>query len=105
MLIKKKSDISCILDSFESIASWDPAGSKHYLVFEDRKRGGQWTLMKYGESGRFSVHGLGADYRDDAESFFSATGEVVDFLWDNRAVYNAAVKRLVPQGEAAASVE
>lgn len=105
MLIKKKGDIACILDSFETIASWDSTGSKHYLVFEDRKRGGQWTLMKYGDSGRFSVHGLGADYHDDAESFFSTSEEVVSFLWDNRAVYNAAVKRLVPQGEAAASAE
>lgn len=102
MQIKKKSDISSILDSFEAIASWDEAGGKYYLVFEDRVRGGQWTLMKYACEGRYSVHGLGTDYHDETETFFGELADVVTFLWDNRAVYNAAVKKLVQEAAAAA---
>lgn len=105
MQIKKKSDIAFILDGFEAIANWDPAGNKHYLVFEDRERGGQWTLMKYGAGDRYSVHGLGSDYHDEAETFFETPADVVAFLWDNRAVYNAAVRKVVVQSEAAASAE
>ncbi len=103
MQIKKKSDISLILDNFEKVASWDDAGGKSYIVFEDRSRGGQWTLMKYADSGRYSIHGLGADYHDDEERFFKDSTGVVSFLWDNRAVYNAAVRKITQ--EAAASAE
>jgi hypothetical protein len=103
MQIKKKSDISLILDNFEKIASWDSVGGKFYIVFEDRSRGGQWTLMKYADDGRYSIHGLGADYHDDEEQFFEDSTGVVAFLWDNRAVYNAAVRKMTQ--EAAASAE
>ena len=102
MQIKKKSDISLILDNFENVASWDASGSKHYIVFEDRSRGGQWTLMKYAEGGRYSIHGLGAEYHDAEEQFFEDASDVVAFLWDNRAVYNAAVKKLVQETAASA---
>ncbi|MGM0879616.1 MAG: hypothetical protein ACQEXQ_01070 [Bacillota bacterium] len=91
MLIKKKIDIEFILDNFASLAQWDAAGEKFYLVFDDRKRGGQWTLMHYPEN-RFSVHGLGQDYVDDSELFFEDRNSVISFLWDNRAAFNAAVK-------------
>ncbi|MFD0673091.1 hypothetical protein [Cohnella sp. GCM10027633] len=104
MQIKKKTDIASVLDSFETIAAWDESGGKHYLVFEDRKRGGQWTLMKYGDRDLYSVHGLGADYHDAEETFFGEQADVVAFLWDNRSVYNAAAKRQSQQ-EAAASAE
>lgn len=103
MQIKKKNDVSMILDNFEKFANWDAAGRKHYLVFEDRSRGGQWTLMKYSDGERYSIHGLGADYHDEEERFFEEQAGVVAFLWDNRAGYNAAVRRIVQ--EAAASAE
>jgi hypothetical protein len=91
MLIKKKTDIEFILDNFASLAQWDDLGEKFYLVFADRKRGGQWTLMYYSEN-RFSVHGLGQDYLDENELFFEDRNSVISFLWDNRAAFNAAVK-------------
>ncbi|CAM4362369.1 hypothetical protein L1N85_22240 [Paenibacillus alkaliterrae] len=91
MQIKKKTDIEAVLDNFSSLAQWDDVGRKFYLVFDDRKRGGQWTLMNYPEN-RFSVHGLGEDYIDDNELFFEEYDSVVSFLWSNRAAFNAAVK-------------
>lgn len=94
MQIKKKADIHFILENFDSLAQWDVQGNKFYLVFEDRNRGGQWTLMKYKMSERFSVHGLGEDYNDSDELFFDNQENVVSFLWDNRAGYNAAIKKI-----------
>lgn len=96
MQIKKKSDIETALNNFTSFADWDAQGNKHYLVFEDRKRGGQWTLMKAIDD-RYSIHGLGPDYIDEAETFFEDRGSLVAFLWENRSVYNAAVKKLTPK--------
>lgn len=97
MLIKKKTDIPSILENFQSLAEWDAAGQKFYFVFEDRKRGGKWTLMSYAEN-RFSIHGQGNDYLDEREAFFEDQSHVASFLWDNRAAYNAAVKplKLIP---------
>ncbi|MGG1552545.1 hypothetical protein [Paenibacillus ferrarius] len=94
MQIKKKDDISLILDNFSSYAAYDEVGKKLYLVFADRKRGGQWTLMGY-EGDRFSVHGVGQDYQDEDESFFEEREHVVSFLWNNRA----ALKEAVTAGE------
>lgn len=91
MLIKKKTDIELVLENFSTLAQWDDAGKKFYLVFDDRKRGGKWTLMN-NEENRFSVHGLGDDYIDDKESFFEEHNSVVSFLWDNRSAFNAAIK-------------
>lgn len=92
MQIKKKIDIDVILDNFSSIAHWDSLGKKHYFVFEDRKRGGQWTLMNYSNE-RFSVHGLGENYLDESESFFEERYGVVSFLWEHRSAFNNAVKQ------------
>ncbi|KRE38740.1 hypothetical protein [Paenibacillus sp. Soil522] len=91
MLIKKKTDITFILENFNSLAQWDAEGEKFYLVFNDRKRGGQWTFMSYAEN-RFSVHGLGDDYKDETEHFFEDHNEILSFLWENRAAFNAALK-------------
>jgi hypothetical protein len=96
MQIKKKSDIDWVLENFTSFACRDAEGGKHYLVFEDRKRGGQWTLMKYGAGHLFSIHGLGEDYKDEEETFFEERDSVAAFLWENRSVFNAAVKKLAP---------
>lgn len=93
MLIKKKSDIARVLDHFGSIADWDAEGSKHYLVFEDRRRGGQWTFMKYAVGGRFSVHGRGEGYHDREETFFEERAAAEAFLWENRAACNAAIRK------------
>jgi hypothetical protein len=94
MQIKKKTDIEWILDNFNTIAEWDPQGNKHYLVFEDRIRGGQWTLIGYGKGDGFSLHGYGEDYKDVGESFFDEREQLVSFLWGNRAAYNATVKKI-----------
>ncbi|MBD0378806.1 hypothetical protein [Paenibacillus sedimenti] len=91
MQIKKKNDIDIILDNFSSIAEWDHTGKKLYLVFPDRKRGGQWTLMRYDDN-RYSVHGLGQEYLDEAELFFDERDSIISFLWDNRAAFNASLK-------------
>ncbi|NQX63483.1 hypothetical protein [Paenibacillus qinlingensis] len=90
MQIKNKQDIGLILDNFSNFAEWDAAGKKLYLVFADKKRGGQWTLMSY-EDERFSVHGVGKDYEDAEELFFDERNQVLSFLWDNRAALKAAV--------------
>jgi hypothetical protein len=91
MQIRKKTDITFVLDNFSSLAEWDEAGAKFYFVLEDRKRGGQWTLMRY-EGDRYSVHGRGSDYLDEEESFFEDNEALTAFLWNNRAAFNAAVK-------------
>ncbi len=91
MQIRKKNDISFVLDNFSTLAEWDETGAKYYLVLEDRKRGGQWTLMRY-EEDRYSVHGRGESYLDEEEHFFEDSEAVTAFLWGNRAAFNAAVK-------------
>jgi hypothetical protein len=91
MLIKKKTDIAFILENFNALAQWDASGEKFYFVFADRKRGGQWTLMSYPEE-RYSIHGLGQDYLDEAELFFDEQDQIHSFLWENRAAFNAALK-------------
>ncbi|TDF95033.1 hypothetical protein [Paenibacillus piri] len=94
MQIKKKVDIESILDNFHAIARWDALGNKHYLVFPDRKRGGQWTLMNYGGD-RFSVHGLGDNYSDEDESFFDERGGIVAFIWEHRSAINNAIRQAI----------
>ncbi|MFD2611693.1 hypothetical protein [Paenibacillus gansuensis] len=94
MLIKKKADIDLVLETFPEVAHWDQEGRKHYFVFEDRKRGGQWTLMQY-EKDLFSIHGIGLDYADEQEQFFDQPQNIVSFLWENRSAFNAAVKPMV----------
>ncbi|MNQ81473.1 hypothetical protein D3C85_964960 [compost metagenome] len=91
MQIKNKQDIGLILDNFSNFAEWDAAGKKLYLVFADKKRGGQWTLMNY-EDERFSVHGVGLDYGDADETFFDDRNLLLSFLWDNRAALKTAVE-------------
>jgi|GEM_PF-2067079 len=95
MQIRKKTDIDTILDNFSSIAEWDAQGKKLYFIFPDRKRGGQWTLMYY-TGDRFSIHGLGESYMDDAEYFFEDRLSLVSFLWDNRSAFNSAVRQAIP---------
>ncbi|OCT14573.1 hypothetical protein A8709_17015 [Paenibacillus pectinilyticus] len=91
MQMKNKQDISLILDNFSNFAEWDAAGKKFYLVFADKKRGGQWTLMAY-EDDRFSIHGVGQEYEDAEELFFEERNLLLSFLWDNRAALKAAVE-------------
>lgn len=94
MQIKKKTDAELILENFTSFAQWDENGKKYYFVFPDNKRNGQWTLMKYLED-RYSVHGLGADYSDEGETFFDERDRIVSFLWENRSAFNSALKSRV----------
>ncbi|NIK80396.1 hypothetical protein FHS15_005580 [Paenibacillus castaneae] len=93
MLIKKKTDIVFVLENFTSLAEWDAIGEKYYFVFADRKRGGQWTLMRYSDN-RYSIHGRGNHYFDENEWFFEELDQVYSFLWENRSAFNAAVKPL-----------
>jgi hypothetical protein len=91
MQIKKKIDIENLLDNFSSNAEWDASGEKHYIVFADHKRNGQWTLMNYPDN-RFSLHGLGEDYSDEDESFFDDRDQLVSFIWENRSAFNASLR-------------
>lgn len=82
--MKSKAEIATTLSRFVSIASYDEELRKYYLVFDDRKRGGIYTLMLKGN--QWSIHGHGLNYCDDGETFLSEK-EVVDFLWNHRAAF------------------
>ncbi|SDI21651.1 hypothetical protein [Alteribacillus bidgolensis] len=90
-VIKRKNDINEMLKAFDSIADYDEHGQKYYFVFQDKKRGGQWTLMKTGN--KWSIHGKGKDYCD-AEEIFLTSEEVVRFIWKNRSAVNQKRKML-----------
>lgn len=92
-IIKKKVDIQDFIEKFELIASYDDVGQKHYLVIEDRERGGEWTLMKYSDS-RWTLHGKGLDYCDQDEHRL-LDKDLVDFIWKNRALFNRKIKAAV----------
>jgi len=95
--IKNKKDISLFIESFETIAQRDEQGNKLYFVFEDRKRSGQWTLMKY-PTNTFSVHGLGEEIHGATEAYCDENEttldekELIQFLWDNRGALNEKIR-------------
>ena len=86
--MRTKKDIVATISKFTQFASFDEVLQKHYVVFEDRKRKGVWTLML--KEGQWSVHGKGADYCDEGETFLSEK-EVVDFIWSNRATFRQSM--------------
>ncbi|SEB42609.1 hypothetical protein [Paenibacillus sp. GP183] len=98
MQIKKKVDIEDLLENFSSNADWDASGEKHYIVFTDHKRNGQWTLMNYPDN-RFSIHSRGENYSDEDETFFDDRDQLVSFIWDNRSAFNAALKTKTLAGQ------
>jgi hypothetical protein len=89
--MRTKKEIVATLTKFTWIADYDVELEKHYLVFEDRKRNGYWTLML--KKGQWSIHGRGHGYCDEGETFLSEK-EVVDFLWKNRSAFRDRVKML-----------
>lgn len=88
MIFKSKKDIENWLPKFKEYAAFD--GEKHYLVFDDRDRGGIWTLMLYND-GQFTLHGRGDDYCDDTEKEITRE-ELVGFIWKNRKSVHETVK-------------
>lgn len=88
MIFKSKKDIENWLTIFKDYASFD--GDKHYFVFDDKDRGGVLTLMLY-EDGRFTLHGRGEAYCDDAENEID-NDDLVSFLWKNRKSVHEILK-------------
>ncbi|WP_054636563.1 hypothetical protein [Thalassobacillus sp. C254] len=93
--IRKKADIEEVLGAFSQYADFDVTGNKYYLVFKDRQRNGQWTLMN--TNGKWSVHGKGEEYCDPEEMFLTYN-ELLTFLWKNRAAVNYTLKNQSRKG-------
>ncbi|WP_142302819.1 hypothetical protein [Bacillus sp. FJAT-45350] len=89
MPIRKKVQIQQFLSSFSSTVHYDQVKQKHYLVFEDRFRKGQITLMK--TNGRWSTHGKGKSYSDIKESYLDED-EVISLVWKHRAAVNRVMR-------------
>ena len=95
MVIRKKLDAMHFLEDFTSIASFDYEKEKHYFVFKDKDRGGQYTLMKKGEL--WSIHGKGEKYCDQGETAMNNIDELLDFLWKHRSKINLSLKEMQEQ--------
>ncbi|MFB4165170.1 hypothetical protein ACE1TI_15440 [Alteribacillus sp. JSM 102045] len=93
-VIKRKTDVEEMMNSFISFADYDENGQKYYFVFQDKKRGGQWTLMK--TKNKWSIHGKGENYCDPQEIFLT-TEKVIRFAWENRAAINNRRRTLYNQ--------
>lgn len=91
-LIRSRKDVEEFLNRFKNVARYDELGKKHYFVFDDNKRGGQWTLMHY-ENGSYSIHGKGKTYCDEEECYLS-TVELTKLLWNNRKALNSTLRIL-----------
>lgn len=89
-VIRSKKDIEELLLNFKKVANYDPTGEKHYIVFNDNDRNGQWTVMKYDEA-TYSVHGKGESYCDKEETFVSIE-DLQKMLWENRKAVNKLVR-------------
>ena len=86
--IRSKKDAERFLEQFEETAYWDEAGGKRYFVFEDRERGGIWTLMRYAD-GSWTIHGKGDGYCDEGETPLTQE-EACSFVWKHRAAIHRA---------------
>ena len=93
MVIRTKNDAVELISNFESLTPYDEQGNKHYLVFADGKRNGQWTIMRY-ENGSFTRHGRGNTYCDSGEESLEKE-ELYKFIWLERKQVNAALKQSV----------
>lgn len=90
MTIKTKQDIENLLSSFCDIAPYDEQGAKYYLVFSDKERSGDWTLMVY-RDGVITAHGRGIDYCDKGERVLKKE-EARKFVWNNRKAINKVLR-------------
>ncbi|KEF39109.1 hypothetical protein M670_01498 [Schinkia azotoformans MEV2011] len=93
MIIRKKLDAMQFLEKFTDIASYDYENEKHYFVFKDKERGGQYTLMKKDE--RWSIHGKGENYCDDGETMMDDIDGLLVFIWKHRSKINHALKEIL----------
>ncbi len=81
------------LEEFTDIASYDYENEKHYFVFKDKERGGQYTLMKKDE--RWSIHGKGENYCDDGETMMDDIDGLLLFIWKHRSKINQVLKEIL----------
>ncbi|PLS07083.1 hypothetical protein [Neobacillus cucumis] len=86
-LIVSKKDIEYFLNNFLDIAEFDKQGNKHYFLFQDYTRNGDWTLMFYKEEEKWTIHGKGLDYCDESEQELERN-ELIQFLYKNRKYIN-----------------
>ncbi|MEH7094402.1 hypothetical protein [Neobacillus vireti] len=86
-LIVSKKDIECFLENFLDLAEFDQQGNKHYFIFQDHTRNGDWTLMFYPDGEKWTIHGKGLDYCDDCEKELTRT-ELIQFLYKSRKYVN-----------------
>ncbi|WP_050182261.1 hypothetical protein [Domibacillus robiginosus] len=91
-IIKSNKDIEQFLDDFVRISLYDEKGNKHYFVFEDKKRNGQWTLMLNEGTETWTIHGKGHTYCDPGEQVLEPT-EIVQFIWKNRGSVNNVLRQ------------
>lgn len=80
------------LEEFTNIASFDSENAKHYFVFDDKERGGQYTLMK--KENQWSFHGMGENYCDDGETMIDDIDDLLNFLWKHRSKINQVLKEV-----------
>ncbi|MCM3790043.1 hypothetical protein M3221_16775 [Domibacillus indicus] len=91
-VLKSKKDIEQLSMGFPQIAFYDEQGNKHYLVFEDKQRNGQWTLMFNQHTKAWTIHGKGETYCDPDEQLLEPA-EMVRFIWKNRGSVNKALRQ------------
>ncbi|WNS78774.1 hypothetical protein RRU94_02170 [Domibacillus sp. DTU_2020_1001157_1_SI_ALB_TIR_016] len=91
-VLKSKKDIEQFLDDFVRISLYDEQGNKHYFVFEDKKRNGQWALMLNEGTKIWTIHGKSSTYCDPGEQVLEST-EIVQFIWKNRGSVNKALRQ------------
>ncbi len=92
-VIVYKRDVDHFLENFKSISSLDEAGDKFYFVFEDHIRGGQWTLMFYEHEQKWTTHGKGSQYCDDAETSLTIE-ELKNFIYKRRKYINNVIRSM-----------
>jgi len=91
MVIRTKKEVMNFISTFADVAKYDEQGKKHYLVFEDSERNGQWTLMRYADD-TFTIHGRGDTYCDETERQLESA-ELQKFIWQWRKSINASLRK------------
>lgn len=91
-VLKSKKDIEQFSNDFPNIALYDEQKNKHYFIFEDRERNGQWTLMLNEDKTTWTIHGKGETYCDPDEMPLDSK-EMVQFIWKNRGSVNKVLRQ------------
>ena len=94
--ITAKHHVHAFINAFILLSTFDDHGKKHYLVFSDKNRGGQLTLMRYPDQ-TWSFHGVGDSYCDPEETYVT-TDELQHLVWEHRAAINRKLKEKVLGG-------